>query len=48
MLKRFDPEKNELIRLSDAERAVFMKAVEPVVEKYRKQLGPKLFAYLNA
>ena len=48
MLKRFDPEKNELIRLSDGERAAFMEAVEPVVDKYRKQLGPKLFAYLNA
>jgi TRAP-type C4-dicarboxylate transport system substrate-binding protein len=48
ILKRFDPEKNELIRLSDTERAAFMKAVEPVLDKYRKQLGPKLFAYLNA
>ena len=29
------------------ERAAFMKAVEPVLDKYRKQLGPKLFAYLE-
>jgi len=48
MLKKFDPAKNELIRLTDAERAAFMKAVQPVLDKYRKQLGDKLFAQLGA
>jgi len=48
ILKKFDPAKNDLIRLSDAERAAFMKAVQPVLDKYRKQLGPRLFAYLGA
>jgi C4-dicarboxylate-binding protein DctP len=48
MMKKFDPAKNELITLTDAERRAFMKAVQPVLDKYRKQLGPKLFAYLNA
>ena len=48
MLKKFDPAKNDLIRLTDAERAAFMKAVQPVVDKYREKLGPKLFKYLEA
>ena len=48
ILKKFDPAKNDLIRLSDAERAAFMKAVEPVLTKYREKLGPKLFKYLEA
>ncbi len=48
MLKKFDPANNELIRLTDAERAGFMKAVQPVLDKYRKQLGPRLFEQLGA
>ena len=48
MLKKFDPAHNELMRLTDAERAAFMKAVEPVLTKYREKLGPKLFKYLEA
>jgi TRAP-type C4-dicarboxylate transport system substrate-binding protein len=48
MLKKFDPAKNDLIRLTDAERSAFMQAVQPVLDKYRKQLGDKLFAYLGA
>ena len=48
MLKKFDPAKNDLIRLTDAERAAFMKAVQPVVDKYREKLGPRLFKYLEA
>jgi len=47
MLKKFDPAKNDLIWLTDAERSAFMQAVQPVVDKYRKQLGDKLFAYLE-
>ena len=48
MMTKFDPARNELIRLTDAERGAFKTAVQPVLDKYRKQLGPKLFAYLNA
>jgi TRAP-type C4-dicarboxylate transport system substrate-binding protein len=47
MLKKFDPAKTDLIRLTDAERSAFMQAVQPVLDKYRKQLGDKLFAYLE-
>jgi TRAP-type C4-dicarboxylate transport system substrate-binding protein len=47
MLKKFDPAKNDLIQLTDAERSAFMQAVQPVLDKYRKQLGDKLFAYLE-
>jgi len=47
IMSKLDPAKNEVIALTDAERAAFMKAVEPVLDKYRKQHGPKLFAYLE-
>ena len=48
ILKRLDPARNDVIRLNDGERAAFMLAVEPVLAKYRRQLDPKLFAYLGA
>ena len=48
MLKKFDPAKNDLIRLTDGERAAFIKAVQPVLDKYRRQFGDKLFAQLGA
>ncbi len=48
ILKNFDPAKNELIELTESERNAFRKAVQPVLEKYRKQFGPKLFAQLGA
>jgi C4-dicarboxylate-binding protein DctP len=48
MLKKFDPSKNELIHLTDAERSAFIKAVQPVMDKYREKLGPRLFKYLEA
>jgi TRAP-type C4-dicarboxylate transport system substrate-binding protein len=47
ILAKLDPAKNEVITLTDAERGAFMKAVEPVLDKYRKLLGSKLFAYLE-
>jgi TRAP-type C4-dicarboxylate transport system substrate-binding protein len=43
ILKKLDPEENEIIRLSDAERAAFVAAVQPVLDKYRKELDPMLF-----
>lgn len=48
IMKKLDPAQNEVIELTAAERAAFEQAVQPVLDKYRKQLGPKLFAYLNA
>jgi TRAP-type C4-dicarboxylate transport system substrate-binding protein len=47
IMAKLDPAQNEVTRLTDAERAEFMKAVEPVLDKYRKLLGSKLFAYLE-
>lgn len=46
ILAKLDPKENEVLRLSDAERAAFRRAVEPVLEKHRKSLDPKLFEYL--
>jgi TRAP-type transport system periplasmic protein len=43
ILGKLDPTQNDLIRLTDAERARFVRAVEPVLDKYRRQLDPKLF-----
>jgi TRAP-type C4-dicarboxylate transport system substrate-binding protein len=48
MMKKFDPAKNELIRLTDAERGAFLEAVEPVLRKYRREFGPAVFASLGA
>jgi TRAP-type C4-dicarboxylate transport system substrate-binding protein len=48
ILTKLDPARNEVIRLTDAERGAFMKAVEPVVEKYRTKFGMQLFAELDA
>jgi len=36
-----------VIHLTDAERDAFMRAVRPVLEKYRHRFDPKLFAYLT-
>jgi len=47
ILAKLDPEQNELIRLSAAEHDAFVKAVEPVRERHRKDLDPKLFEYLG-
>jgi TRAP-type C4-dicarboxylate transport system substrate-binding protein len=48
MMKKFDPARNEVIRLTDAERGAFIEAVEPVLRKYREQFGPEQLARLNA
>jgi len=48
IMAKLDPATNDVIRLTDAEREAFMRAVHPVVEKYRKQLDARLFAYLEA
>ena len=47
MLAKFKLVKNhEIITLTEAERAPFVAAVQPVLEKYRRELDPKLFTYL--
>ena len=48
IMAKLDPRENEVIHLTDAERAQFVAAVRPVQEKYRKEIDPKLFAYLGA
>jgi len=48
MLAKFKLVKDhEIITLTDAERAPFVAAVQPVLEKYRRELDPKLFSYLS-
>jgi TRAP-type C4-dicarboxylate transport system substrate-binding protein len=47
ILAKLDPSKNEVIRLTDAERAAFVKASQPVLDKHRMELDPKLFTYLG-
>jgi TRAP-type transport system periplasmic protein len=45
--KKLDPAKNEIIELTPTERAAFVEAVRPVLEKHRGKLDPKLFDYLG-
>ena len=42
MMKKFDPAKNELIRLTDAEREAFAAAVKPVLDRHGRELGAAL------
>jgi tripartite ATP-independent transporter DctP family solute receptor len=45
--RKLDPAQNEVIELSSAERAAFVDAVRPVLERHRGSLDPKLFEYLR-
>jgi hypothetical protein len=36
-----------VIRLTDAERAAFVEASQPVLDRHSKDLDPKLFDYLK-
>ena len=47
VLAKLDPRENEIYRPTDAERATFFAAVEPVIAKYRQELAPDLFALLD-
>jgi TRAP-type C4-dicarboxylate transport system substrate-binding protein len=47
VLEKLNPRDNEVIRLSAAERAAFIGAVQPVLAKYRQELDPRLFSYLE-
>jgi TRAP-type transport system periplasmic protein len=46
ILAKIDPRENEVIRLTPAEHDAFVKAVEPVLAKHRKNLDPKLFDHI--
>jgi TRAP-type C4-dicarboxylate transport system substrate-binding protein len=48
IMAKLDPARNDVIRLSEDARGRFVRAVEPVLQKYRRQLDPKLFAYLGS
>jgi TRAP-type C4-dicarboxylate transport system substrate-binding protein len=48
IMARLDPAQNDVIRLTQDERGAFVRAVQPVLEKYRRQFDPKLFAYLGS
>ncbi len=47
ILARLDPRDNDVINLTAAEHAAFVAAVQPVLAKYRAELDPKLFCYLE-
>ena len=47
IMAQLDPHQNDIVYLSDAERAAFVQAVEPVLAKYRKELDPRLFELLR-
>ncbi len=47
IMAKFDPQRNEVIRLTSAEHAAFVAAVQPVLDKHRGELDPKLFEYLQ-
>lgn len=47
ILAKLDPAQNEVAELSDAERDAFRKAVEPVLQKYRKEFKAEVFANLQ-
>jgi len=48
IMKKLQAEQNEVIELSEAERGAFRAAVQPVLDKYRRELGPEAFARLGA
>jgi TRAP-type C4-dicarboxylate transport system substrate-binding protein len=47
VLEQIDPRENEVIKLSAAEHAAFVRAVEPMLARHRKTLDPRLFEYLR-
>lgn len=47
VLAKLDPDETRIVRLSDAERALFVEAVAPVIEAQREALGNNLFDYLT-
>lgn len=48
VLAQLHPVQNDIVRLSDAERVLFIEAVAPLVDEQRKIFGERLFGYLEA
>jgi tripartite ATP-independent transporter DctP family solute receptor len=48
VLAKLHPRQNHIVRLTDAERALFVEAVAPVVAEQRQAFGEQLFGYLEA
>ena len=48
ILARLASTKVEVVRLADAERAAFVKASQPVLDRHSKELDAKLFEFLGA
>jgi len=46
VLSRLVPSENDVVHLSEAERAKFVEAARPLVDSYREKLGPELFEAL--
>ncbi|MDA1089497.1 MAG: TRAP transporter substrate-binding protein [Proteobacteria bacterium] len=47
ILGKLDPAENEIVRLTDAERAAFKAAVGPLLAEQRKIMGDELFAHIE-
>jgi len=47
VLAEIDPKRNEIIHLTDDERAAFVAAVKPLVDVQRERFGAKLIGYLE-
>lgn len=47
VLEKLDPRDTEVIHLNAAERAAFVDAVQPMLARYRREIDPKLFAFLD-
>jgi TRAP-type C4-dicarboxylate transport system substrate-binding protein len=47
ILGKLDPAENEIVQLTDTERAAFKAAVGPLLSEQRKILGDELFAQVE-
>ena len=47
VLRKLDTQQNEVVHLTNAERAEFVGAVQPLLDKYRRTFDPALFAFFE-
>jgi TRAP-type transport system periplasmic protein len=47
ILAKIDPKMNEIVRLTPAEHAAFVRAVQPVLDRHRASIDPKIFESLG-
>ena len=47
ILAKFKPDENEIIRLTDTERALFLATVSPLIEEQRTRFGTETLAHLG-